>query len=289
LDVEQMMALKAQTLSLIRDRCSLRERIAADLSEPVAWHWLAGDDWVVEGLVHGSGDGAVRHSRRPEREINDPYRFYRLIEAFDLPSSAALSAFQQTAGHQWKLRDPIVDAAGLVSEAMHDFNGTQRPRTLRLETDELTDALRQARTQSLADARAFAEAVPVLGEWRQAPVPEALYLVLNRTDPTTGMFYGEYVGATYAVVPSKTGEEEAHVTFIDADGPERDDPRGDERRCASFRSRANALLRAGFDRDVGEGTLHSGHARTLIARLLGYDTRDIELVRLDADGAERPI
>lgn len=289
LSIEEAMELKAQTLILIRSLCSPRERIAADLNQPASWHWLAGDDWVIQGAVRGAGDGAVHHTRPPVVETNDPYRIYRLIDVLDLPPSASLGRYRHELGTSWKEADPVADIVGYLADAMRDFNGTQQPRTLRLDADDLRNALLDARRRALADARALTAMLPVLGERRRPPKPEALYLVLIRTDPAAGLFYGEYLSAHYETVQSETSEEEVHVALIDSVDTTADRPRDGESPLDFFRRQSNQIMQAAFDRDAADPIQTAGDAQTLIARLLGYDGRDLRLVRMDETGSELPI
>lgn len=287
--LEDAMEMKAQTLSLLRQLCSPRERTAADLHEPTAWHWLSENDWVIQGAVRGTGEGSVRHTRMPVVETNDPYRIYRLIDAFDLPPRASLGRYQHAAGAEWKNVDPVMDIVSYVSEAMRDFNGTQQPLHLRFEADELRDALLKARRRALTDARALVDVLPILGERRQPPVPQALYLVVIRTDPTAGLFYGEYLNAHYEVVPSDTSEEQVHVALIDELDRTIDGPPEGEAPFDYFRRRANRVMQAGFSRDAADPIQVGGDAETLIARLLGYNTRDVRFVRTDDSRGEQPV
>lgn len=277
-DVAESMNLKARTFATIRALCSPRERVAADLGEPIAWHWLAGDDWVTEVAVRGTGGGAVRHSRMPERETNDPFEIFRLVEAFDLPPDASLSAVRHAAGPNWGNTDPSVAVIGQVTEAMRAFNGTQRPRTMRFDAQELTDALLAARQQSLADARALAETIPILGEWRRQPQPESLYLILIRAAPDRELYVDEFLSGAYETVPSDSGREEVQVAVIDTPDRDEDGAQPEESPRDVLRRRANRLMQAGFGRDMAGGILSRGDAQTLIARLLGYDHADVRFV-----------
>lgn len=278
MDVADSMDLKAQTFAVIRALCSPRERIAADLGEPTAWHWLAGENWVTEVAVQGTGGGAVRHTRTPARETNDPFRIYRLVEAFDLPPGASLSLIRHAAGPGWTNNDPVVAAIGHVTDAMHAFNGTQQLRTVRLDVEELTDALLYARQQSLNDAQALAQAVPILGEHRQPPAAETLYLVLIRAAPDRPLYVDELMLAAYETVPSDGGQEEVHVAVINE--PDRDDdaPRPDEAPRDTLRRRANLRMRAGFGRDATGSILAQGEAQDLITSLLAYSDNDVRFV-----------
>jgi hypothetical protein len=280
-EVAEAMELKARTFALVRELCSPRERIAADLSEPVAWHWLAGDDWIIEAAVRGEGEGAVRHRRMPAVETNDPYHLHRLAEAFELPARASLGTVRDSGGVSWRRADPVVDAVGLVSRAMREFNGTQQPLALPLAADHVRRALLAARRRSLADARALAAAVPVLGDRAECPPAETLYLTLSRTNGVGRLVYGEYLSATWATVPSADAREDVHVALVD--GAELDSELGRREPLPWY---ADALAHAGFDGDLPEaGAVHSGDASALVARLVGYYREDVRLVPSDSGGA----
>jgi hypothetical protein len=261
--------------------------VAADLNDPTSWHWLSSDDWVIEGAVRGAGEGAVRHTRTPAVETNDPYRVYRLVEALDLPPEASLGTYHHRAGQIWKQEDPVVDIVGYLTNAMRDFNGTQQPRKIRLEADELTEALLAARKLALTDAQTLVETLPVLGQRVQPPVPEALYMVLVRTDPTKGLFYGEYVQAHYGTIRSESSEEEVHVAIIDS--LNNIVTRGGEAPDEFFRRRWNTVMQAGFGIDGAADVHTAGEAQGVLAHLLGYEDRDIRVVRVDETGEEQPI
>jgi hypothetical protein len=82
---------------------------------------------------------------------------------------------------------------------------TTSTRTTTFDAQELSDALLAARQQSLADARALAEAIPILGEWRGQPQPESLYLILIRAAPDRELYVDEFLSGAYETVPSDSG------------------------------------------------------------------------------------
>jgi AAA ATPase domain len=174
----EAMRLRARTIELVAGLASPRERVALELAEPIALHWLLDEGRLLEAEVAGGGWGSVEHPGVSAPD--DPIRLFALIEAFE-HGDTEIVAVRELSDDEWRRSDPVLDAIGRLSRRAVQFNQGQliRPLPWPLAVPGLRDVLLAARTQALADARALALVSP---DRRRPPQPELLEIVFEHAE-----------------------------------------------------------------------------------------------------------
>jgi hypothetical protein len=166
-------------------------------------------------------------------------------------------------------QDPVLLEIGRRRDVALKFNGAQRALPVALD-ESLSALIQESYYRELADARAIAAALPVLGrsDWEIPPV--ARYVLIAREEPDEHWVPGARSALDWAEVASPSGENECHVMFTE--GITRDvhmlgtiwEP-GESELERVFSLDNSAVLRS------ESSVLHHG-----VARLLGYVEADLD-------------
>jgi hypothetical protein len=263
--------LRAATFAHVRTRSDEAERLALDLDEPLALHWQGGDEFLVEAEVLGGAEGAIQHSSQLPLDSTDPYRWFRMIDALGLGPDERLSRLHLAFGTGHRIFDPVVFALGrLRARAIH-FNASQVRMNVLFEAGAIEELLFIARRRELEDARALADALPLLGAQREAPNAERVYVVLIESRQPDAFVAGGAVNAQARIFPHAGDVDEVSVAHFDLTAGR---PDGD-------------LFVEAFGTDAADPPLQkSGVASGVLSGLLGYRDHDVQLVRADGTPAD---
>lgn len=276
LTYEELVETRVRVHQILRELAGAAMRGAMELDQPISLHWMSRDESYVEVEVRGGRSAAIGHEELPREALQPaPYQPFHLARALGLRADEDISRWTVGSVAREDPRtgyDPVLLEIGRRREVVINFNHAQRPLPVTLD-DGLISLIQESHRRELADARALAAALPVLGrtDWRIPPV--ALYVVIGREEPNKRWAPGARSGLVWAETPSPSGEDECHVVYTA--GTTRDVPpfgtiwEAQESELDEFpRFDSSAVLRAG-----------SAIVRSGVARLLGYLEDDLDLRR----------
>ena len=262
-DADEFMDLRVKAFEFVRSRCSDAERRAYGIEQTLSIHWhLAphGDrESLLEGQVLGGEPRAIRHDD-VSVSMTDPYHFFRLAEAFGLGEGERLTRLHVSSG-QPRTNDPVIQVLEELRVKALAVNRHQAQLRVPIAADALAPIILDARERELSDARALVAEVPLDGEMRAEPQPQATYLCLHRRADQRGP-----LSCGVVRVESESGTEEVHVSNEHLRGGSWED--------------AHARFSEAFGRsfDMDSFFVATGDATQFVADLLGHDPGDILLV-----------
>jgi hypothetical protein len=279
LSLEDRHRLRIETRASIREISDAVERAASRTDLGLEVFWAQQTDHRVEAWAIGGADRATESKALLDLNPSDPWGFFHMEAALDLPPGASIMSVNHSVGPSVD-HDPMLEELGRLSYEALRFNRAQRPRPIGFDA-RLPEELCEAYLRRRADARFLAEKLPLASGAANGIEPSTLYALII-SDPKeiageTSWVPGARSQVLWAEAASAGDADECHVTHLSG-----------EEHFALVEAGAPAALRRFDDFDESRLT-RSGWSQghSFLAKILGYREEDLDFMAHLAMGIVR--
>lgn len=214
--------LRVRTLRTLRDLAGASMRGAMELDLPLSLHWMADERSALVIEVHGGREVSCEHAdlARPAVESN-PYQFFHLASELGLRADESITSvihhLFSDEEHAPTRFDPVLAEIADRRAKATAYNRAQPQLLVRFD-HSLPKMIRDSFFREMADARALASALPLLGRDDWELPATAKYIVLAIEPPDPGWVAGARSTLVWAEGPSPSGDDECHVAYQGEEG-----------------------------------------------------------------------
>lgn len=218
LSYDELQDFRVRVHQVLRELGGAAMRGAMELDLPLGLHWMVKKGEYFEVEVRGGRSVSIRHDELPEEAtMSGPYQPFHLERALQLHADELVVRWTHGFFNENDPRavsDPVLLEIGRRRAVAASFNRAQRPLTVTLD-DSLASVIEDSFRRELADARALAASLPILGrsDWQIPPV--ARYVLIAREEPSARWSPGARSGLAWGEMPSASGQDECRVLFAE--------------------------------------------------------------------------